>query len=239
MVPEEKSEKPFHGVSPLYWFGLIFAYLLFPLTLMLSGNDWGWWQGWLYSGSIFIAGIGTRLLAEVKHPGLLVERGKFGKARGVKSWDKILAPLMGVSLSFPLFIVAGLDHRFGWSQEFAPWINTVGFILVVSGYMFAGWALAENRFFSMMVRIQTDRGHTVCDTGPYTIVRHPGYAGNILPLIGTILALGSVWTTIPAMFALAILVIRTILEDRTLQDELPGYREYASRVRYRLVPWIF
>ncbi len=79
----------------------------------------------------------------------------------------------------------------------------------------------------------------MCDSGPYRIVRHPGYAGNIPPLLGIVLALSSVWTLIPAMVALIITVIRTTLEDRTLQDELPGYRDYARRVRYRLIPGIF
>ncbi|MCI5211304.1 MAG: isoprenylcysteine carboxylmethyltransferase family protein, partial [Candidatus Electrothrix sp. ATG2] len=93
--------------------------------------------------------------------------------------------------------------------------------------------------FSSVVRIQTDRGHMVCDTGPYRLVRHPGYAGNILSLAGIVLALGSIWTLIPAMVALIITVIRITLEDQTLQNELPGYREYAQRVRYRLMPWIY
>jgi protein-S-isoprenylcysteine O-methyltransferase Ste14 len=99
--------------------------------------------------------------------------------------------------------------------------------------------LAENRFFSTVVRIQTDRGHAVCDSGPYRIVRHPGYAGSLPPLLGIVLALGSVWTLIPAAMALIISVIRTALEDRTLQEELPGYRDYARRVRYRLIPGIY
>ena len=90
-----------------------------------------------------------------------------------------------------------------------------------------------------MVRIQVDRGHVGCDSGPYWIVRHPGYAGNILPLLGIVLALSSMWTLIPAAVALIIAVIRTVLEDQTLQDELPGYRDYARRVRYRLIPGIF
>jgi protein-S-isoprenylcysteine O-methyltransferase Ste14 len=89
------------------------------------------------------------------------------------------------------------------------------------------------------VRIQTERGHVVCDSGPYRIVRHPGYAGNILPLLGIVLALGSVWTVIPAVVAFVIAILRTVLEDRTLQEELPGYREYAHRVRYRLFPGIY
>jgi protein-S-isoprenylcysteine O-methyltransferase Ste14 len=97
----------------------------------------------------------------------------------------------------------------------------------------------ENRFFSSVVRIQTDRGHVVCDTGPYRFVRHPGYAGIIFPLFGIVLALGSIWTLIPAAVASIITVIRTVLEDRTLQEELPGYRDYARRVRYRLIPGIY
>jgi protein-S-isoprenylcysteine O-methyltransferase Ste14 len=97
----------------------------------------------------------------------------------------------------------------------------------------------ENQFFSSVVRIQTDRGHMVCDSGPYRIVRHPGYAGNILQQLGIVLALSSLWTIIPAAMALVIAVIRTTLEDQTLQDELPGYQEYARRVRYRLLPGIY
>jgi protein-S-isoprenylcysteine O-methyltransferase Ste14 len=146
---------------------------------------------------------------------------------------------MAVSVSYPMVIVAGLDHRYYWSPEFPLWINVIGFILIAFGYAFAAWAVAENRFFSSMVRIQTDRGHVVCDTGPYRFVRHPGYSGNILPLFGIVLALDSVWTLIPAAVALIIMVIRTVLEDQTLQEELPGYRDYARRVRYRLIPGIY
>ena len=146
---------------------------------------------------------------------------------------------MALSVGFLLVIVAGLDHRFGWSPVFPLWLIVLGFFLISLGYALAVWALVENRFFSSVVRIQTDRGHVVCDSSPYRIVRHPGYAGNILPLLGIVLALGSLWTLIPAAVALVIAVIRTALEDRTLQEELPGYQEYARRVRYRLFPGIY
>jgi protein-S-isoprenylcysteine O-methyltransferase Ste14 len=136
-------------------------------------------------------------------------------------------------------IVAGLDHRFGWSPVFPLWLIVLGIFLTALGYAISAWAFIENRFFSSVVRIQTERGHVVCDSGPYRIVRHPGYAGNILPLLGIVLALGSVWTVIPAVVALVIAILRTVLEDRTLQEELPGYREYAHRVRYRLFPGIY
>jgi len=239
MVAKTDDQKVVQTMTPKQWIRLIIVYLLIPLVLLICGWDFGWRQAWVFSLLIVVVGIGVRLWAERRHPGLLAERAKFDKAPDVKPWDKVLAPLMAVSLSFPLVIVAGLDHHFGWSPVFPIWLNILGFILIMLGYAFAGWALVENRFFSVVVRIQTDRGHVVCDSGPYRIVRHPGYAGNILPLAGIVLALGSIWTLIPAMVALIITVIRTTLEDRTLQDELPGYRDYARRVRYRLIPGIF
>lgn len=239
MVSKTVDQNVLNSASPKHWVGLIIMHLLIPLVLIICGWDLGWWLGWLYSALIVVAGIGPRMWVEKKRPGLMAERGKFGKAQNVKSWDKVLAPLMAVSISFPLVIVAGLDHHFGWSPVFPTWLNILGFILIVLGYTFAGWAFAENRFFSTVVRIQTDRGHMVCDSGPYRIVRHPGYAGNILALPGIVMALGSVWTIIPVIVALIITVIRTALEDKTLQEELPGYRDYAHRVRYRLIPFVF
>jgi protein-S-isoprenylcysteine O-methyltransferase Ste14 len=225
--------------TPRLWFGVILTYLLIPLVLLICGGDFGWWQAWIFSVLIVAAGIGGRIWAENRHPGILIERAAGETAEDVKSWDKVLAPLMAISLSFPLVIVAGLDHRHEWSPEFTIGLNIFGLILVLIGYAMASWALAENRFFSGVVRIQKDRGHAVCDSGPYRIVRHPGYAGNVLSLVGIVLALGSVWTIIPVGAALVVTVIRTALEDRTLQEELPGYRDYARRVRSRLLPGIF
>jgi protein-S-isoprenylcysteine O-methyltransferase Ste14 len=221
------------------WIRLIITYLLIPLVLLVCGWDLGWWQAWVFSLLIFTAGIGGRIWAERRHPGLTAERQSVESIQGAKVWDKVLAPLMAISISFPLVIVAGLDHHYRWSPAVPLWVNIIGFILVAIGYALAVWALAENRFFSSVVRIQTDRGHVVCDTGPYRIMRHPGYAGNILPLLGIVLALGSMWTVIPAVVALVIAIVRTALEDRTLQEELPGYREYAQRVPYRLLPGIY
>jgi protein-S-isoprenylcysteine O-methyltransferase Ste14 len=221
------------------WIGLVVFYLLIPLVLFVCAGDFGWWQAWCYSLLIIAAGIGGRILAERRHPGLLAERQSIEKVQSAKAWDKVLAPLMALSVSFPLVIVAGLDHRFGWSPAIPLWTTVIGFILISLGYAVAAWAFVENRYFSSVVRIQTDRGHVVCDSGPYRIVRHPGYAGNILPLPGIVMALGSMWTLIPAALALIIAVIRTALEDRTLQEELLGYREFARRVPYRLIPGVY
>jgi len=222
-----------------FWTGLTAVYVLHACVLMLCGYDWGWWQGWTYALLFASAGIGMRLWAERRHPGLMAERVQLSRAPGVKSWDRLLSPLMALSLGLPLFVVAGLDHRFGWSPPFPSWLNILGLVLAAAGYGFVGWAFLENRFFSSVVRIQSERGHVVCDTGPYKIVRHPGYSGSVLTPFAMVLALDSVWTLIPAMAAVVIAVVRTALEDRTLQQELPGYREYADRVRYRLIPEIY
>ena len=221
------------------WFVLIFTYLFIPLILLLCGGDFSWWQAWVYSVLIFLSGIGGRFLAEKRHPGILVERAISEKTMNAKPWDKVLSPLMAISLTFPLVIVAGLDHRNGWTPLFPTWLNVLGLVLIAIGYAFAAWALIENRFFSSTVRIQTERGHSLCDSGPYRIVRHPGYAGNLLALAGIIMGLNSIWTLIPAVAALVIAVMRTKLEDKTLHEELPGYRDYARRVHYRLFPGIY
>ena len=178
--------------SPRQWFRLVVVYLLIPLTLLICGGDLGWWQAWLYSVLILVAGIGGRIWAEQRHPGLTAERQNIENIQSAKAWDKVLAPLMAMSIAFPMVLVAGLDHRFNWSTEFPLWLILIGFILISFGYAFAAWALAENRFFYSVVCINTDRGHVVCDSGPYRIVRHPGYAGNILALFGIVLALPEV-----------------------------------------------
>ena len=239
MVSDPDNPKAVQTATQRQWISLVVVYLFIPLVLLFCGGDVGWWQAWVYSLLVVTAGIGGRIWAERRHPGLLAERQNIEKMQSAKAWDKVLAPLMALSLSFPLVIVAGLDHRNGWSPGFPLWLIVLGFILISLGYAFASWALTENRFFSSTVRIQTDRGHVVCDSGPYRFVRHPGYAGNIPPLLGIVLALGSVWTLIPVSVALIIAVIRTALEDQTLLQELPGYRDYARRVHYRLMPGIY
>jgi protein-S-isoprenylcysteine O-methyltransferase Ste14 len=221
------------------WIRLFAVYLLIPVLLLICGGDIGWWQAWLYSLLILAVGVGGRVWAEQRHPGLTAERQNIEIIQDAKNWDKVLAPLMAVSIGYPMVLVAGLDHRFNWSSEFPLWLNVSGFMLIFLGYAFAAWALVENRFFYSVVCIERDRGHVVCDSGPYGLVRHPAYAGNILGLFGIVLALGSVWAIIPATVASIIAVIRTALEDQTLQAELPGYPDYAQRVRYRLIPAIY
>lgn len=227
------------AASTRQWIRIVGVYLLIPLILFICGGEIFWWQAWLYSLLVFGAGVGGRMRAERRHPGLMAERQNIENIRNAEPWDRVLAPLMAVSIGFPMVVVAGLDQRNNWSPEFPLWLTVLGFLMISAGYGFAAWALVENRFFSSVVRIQKDRGHVVCDTGPYRYVRHPGYAGNIPPLFGIVLALGSVWALIPAVFALGITVIRTVLEDRALQEDLPGYKDYARRVHFRLLPGVW
>lgn len=239
MPDKISSEGVVQSVTNRQWIRLVVVYVLVPLILLVCGGDFSWWQGWLYFLLFVVAGIGGRVWGEQRHPGLMAERQNIESIQNAKNWDKILAPLMAVSISFPMVIVAGLDHRYNGSPEFPMWLTMIGFILIALGYGFGAWSLAENRFFSSVVRIQADRNHVVCDTGPYRFIRHPGYAGSILALLGIVLALSSVWTLIPAIVALTITVTRTVFEDQTLIKELTGYRDYAQRVRYRLFTWIY
>ncbi len=239
MTSETVDTKIDQAPSPRLWFVLVLTYLIIPLILLVCGGDLGWWQAWVYAVVIFVSGIGGRFLAEKRHPGILVERADSEKSMNAKPWDKVLSPLMAISLTFPLVIVAGLDHRYGWTPPFSISLHILGLVLIAFGYAFSAWALIENRFFSSTVHIQTDRGHSVCDSGPYRIVRHPGYAGNLLALPGIIMALNSLWTLLPVGAALVVAVLRTALEDKTLHEELSGYRDYAQHVRYRLIPWIY
>jgi len=129
-----------------------------------------------------------------------------------------------------------LDERFGWSPPQATAIHVLGLILMALGQLLFTWAMVSNPFFSTAVRIQIDRGHTVASGGPYRYVRHPGYVGYIVFLLATPLIFGSLWGLLPAAITGMLFIVRTALEDKTLLQELDGYKEYAQRVRYRLLP---
>jgi protein-S-isoprenylcysteine O-methyltransferase Ste14 len=172
-----------------------------------------------------------------KDPDLLRERQQSGP--GAKEWDRIWLVIYSVFLSGTL-IVAILDvGRFHWSDRVPAWLQVSGFLGFAASLVFIGWAMAENTFFSEVVRIQHDRAHRVVTTGPYRLVRHPGYLGNAVAWPCSALAIGSWWALLPAGVVIALYVVRTALEDRTLQQELDGYVEYTQQVRYRLVPGVW
>ncbi len=211
---------------------------IFPLFLFPFAGRWDWVVAWLLIAAMVTATLVSRLLAFKAHPDLLDERASSMSAENTKPWDRFLAPALGLTPLLVL-IVAGLDERFDWSPPFTAGLQVSGLVLVVLGYAFASWAMLENRFFSGVVRIQTERGHHVVDSGPYAIVRHPGYTGSLIACLGFPLALSSLWAFIPTMLMLIVTVVRTALEDRTLYDELPGYADFTKRTKFRLFPWIW
>jgi len=213
--------------------------LLNPIILFVTAGTIKWPLGWVYSAVTVVLTIVSRVAMFKLNPDLAQERGNFRAAAGVKSWDRALSAIVGVYGNIAILIVAGLDYRFGWSASIVPAIPWIALAVGLLGFAFGTWALIENRFFSAVVRIQTDRGHTVCDTGPYKIVRHPGYSGAALFFAAIPLILGALWAYIPVALTLIALIIRTALEDKTLQVELEGYQEFTQKTRYRLLPFIW
>ena len=171
------------------------------------------------------------------NPELVAERSQIQE--GTKAWDKLLVSIVSLFGPLAICLVAGLDHRFGWSSPMPVAALIIGLVLILLGSLLALWAMVANRFFAATVRIQSERNHTVVTDGPYQYVRHPGYLGGVLYDIGAPMAVGSLWATIPAALLLIATVLRTSLEDQTLLKELNGYKDYARGVRYRLIPPIW
>lgn len=217
---------------------LLLVVILIPLLPLLISGRWGWLEGWVY---FIVAALGfvlSRLIAGRRNPGLLNERTHSLERADTKPWDKVLGPLVGIG-GGAIPLVIGIDARQGASADFGGLVHLIGLLFVVAGYAVSGWALVENRFFSGVVRIQTDRGQRVVSSGPYAWMRHPGYAGALLAFVGMPLLLDSWWGFVPVVLLSAVLIVRTSLEDRTLQAELAGYKEYAQSVRWRLLPGVW
>jgi len=217
---------------------LVFVLIFAPLLPILISGRWDWWQVWAYAALTLIAFVASRAVASKKHPGILKERAESLEHKDTKAFDKVAVSLLTLFM-LAQQVVAGLDGRYRWSPRLGTGVNMAAFALVILGYIFASWALVENAFFSGTVRIQKERGHHVVSTGPYRIVRHPGYSGSLLSYIAIPLLFDSLWTYVPTMLLFALLVVRTALEDRTLQKELPGYEEFTRVTRWRLVPGIW
>lgn len=218
------------------YLSFIFYLAILPTILFLSAGTIKWGMGWIYSGLIIAVSLISRILVFKKNPSLLIERSKFNQGEGTQSWDRFL--LIIVSIIFPIIclVTAGLDYRFEWSPAISQALQylAVGIILFLS--IVGTWAMVENPYFSASVRIQQDRGQVVISTGPYKFVRHPGYSSAVVSNLVFPIVLGTLWTLIPAVLTIGLIILRTALEDQMLQEDLPGYKEYASQVRFRLIP---
>ncbi len=217
-------------VRLLVLIALIGAFLFVPAGRL----DWP--QAWAFLAAFFFFLLAYGLWARQNDPGQLRERGKV--AENVKPWDKAIMGAYTVLL-FSLFVVSGLDAgRFRWAPapavaQIAGWVGAAGAGALVF------WVVSVNTYLSRMVRIQDDRGHRVVASGPYRWVRHPMYSGVICLMLCLPLLLGSWWAEVPGALIAVLFVVRTALEDRALQQELEGYREYAARVRFRLLPGVW
>ena len=213
-----------------------FLVLIQAVLLFLSVWKWDWWNAWAYLGEYLAFLVFNVFVLLPHHKDLVEERSQIGE--GAKGWDRVIGGI-GAFGGLIILILAGLDERFGWAGSIPLWVQFAAFALLGLSYPLFTWAMVSNKFFSTIVRIQKERGHTVQTGGPYRFVRHPGYASLLVSYLSLPIALGSLWAVIPAVVLVSNLFVRTVLEDRTLENELDGYKEYTVRVRYRLIPGIW
>ena len=214
----------------------VFALTLLALVLLVPAGTWRWPAAWSFIGLYvaFAIPVGVWLLRT--NPDLLARRFDWAK-RAPKKWDRVLMAAY-IPVYVAVFVLAGLDFRYGWSG-IPTVLRAAAFVSIGGFYVLLALVLRENAFLSRVVEVHPEAGHHVITTGPYAVVRHPMYAGYFVWLLAAPVALGSLWALLPAALVAAGIVVRTVLEDRTLHAELPGYPEYASKVRWRLLPHVF
>lgn len=221
--------------TPRQFVPVVFSLLITSVCLFGSYGRLNWFNAWILLGLNFAASVASTALIS-RNPGLLAERSN---VKAGKNWDKPIVGIVVLVGPVATWITAGLDARFHWSDGMPAAAILAGVVAAVLAAALVAWAMQSNRFFSSVVRIQKDRGHVVITSGPYRFVRHPGYTGMAAFTLATPLILNSRWAFVPAVVTATVTGLRTVLEDRTLQNELEGYTEYAGRVKYRLVPLIW
>jgi protein-S-isoprenylcysteine O-methyltransferase Ste14 len=206
--------------------------------LFVSSGRLDWVMAWVYVGAFAVGLTAMVIYQELSNPELVEERSELKPREGVQTWDVILSAVIRVSL-LASYVVAGLDMRFGWEPEIPPAIQWGAFMATLFGAGLIAWAMAANRYAAVYARIQHERGHTVTTSGPYRFVRHPFYVGIITFALAVPVMLGSPWALISGGLATLLFIVKTAAEDRMLREGLAGYREYAERVRYRLLPGVW
>lgn len=212
--------------------------VLFSVALFLPAGTLNWPAAWAFLALFFTFSIALRVWLLRFNPELLAERLTGIGKPDQKTWDKVLLAITAVAF-FAWLPVMGLDAvRFGWSHVPA-WLQGLGTLLVLISFYIFYLTFRDNPYLSPAVRIQSDRGHEVISTGPYLWVRHPMYAGFVLFAFGTTLMLGSMYGLLGALLLIGIIARRAVLEERVLRDELKGYRDYMTQVKYRLIPHVW
>lgn len=231
------SDRP-TKITPRSVIRILVYCLVLPFLPLLISRRWDWWEAWVLA-IVCIGGFAaSRLVVAQRSPDLIAERARFTQHKDIMPWDRILAPLVGLGTAL-IPLAAGLEALQGGNFLFSVPVKGLALIIILAGYALGSYTLYEKRFFSGVVRIQSDRGQHVVSAGPYGWVRHPGYAGAMATYLAIPVFLDSVCALMVAVLLVIALVIRTSLEDKTLQEELEGYRGYAQQVRYRLVPGVW
>jgi protein-S-isoprenylcysteine O-methyltransferase Ste14 len=211
-------------------------FLIMGLELFLGSGKLNWVWAWVFLG-IGLLNVSINAVFMMRtSPETVAERGR---PKEVKAWDKWVGGGMLIGQYFLVPIIAALDIHFGWTGEIPIGWHILGAVVYAVSLGLTGWAMITNAYFSTAVRIQSERGQQVCRTGPYHYVRHPGYVGFFFQALSTPILLGSMWALLFALPAVVLIIIRTVKEDRMLQEELPGYKEYAQEVKYRLLPGVW
>jgi protein-S-isoprenylcysteine O-methyltransferase Ste14 len=217
----------------------VIIHLCFYALLLFGGaGTLRWPAGWVFLALYAVQMLTIDTWLARRDPGLAAERRRPNRSPGPPDWDRrflIISAIVGPAWMLFMAFDAG---RFGWSQlpvELAP----LGAVLMMLGTWIAYAGLRANHFASIIVRMQPDRGHRLVDGGPYAVVRHPIYAGAFLTALGTPLVLGSAWGLVGSAVLILLTAHRAVLEERFLEEGLAGYRDYAARVRWRIIPWLF
>jgi protein-S-isoprenylcysteine O-methyltransferase Ste14 len=227
--------KELRGVLAYFIQTAVFLAVL-AVSLFAAAGRLDWAAGWIFLLLDAAGQTVTALILRARNPSLMGDRAS---VRGKRDLDRILAGIIALWGPAVICIVGGLDARLGWRPEITPALQLAGFAAAAAGSALTVWAMASNRFFYGVIRIAKEKGHAVCDSGPYRIIRHPGYMGAIVFDLAAPLILNSVWALLPAAVTVTAIAVRTAMEDRALQAGLEGYREYAGRVRSRLVPRVW
>ena len=215
---------------------VVITTLVQAVLVFLSAGSLTWEWGWWFVGTYFLGILINALLLFSVNPAVIAERAD---SQDMRKWDQIWGSLAFLTLMLVIPILGGLDFRFSWSTGVSRGLHLAGVGLFFIGNLLFAWAMAYNAKFATVVRVGEEGSHPVAMGGPYRIVRHPGYLGACFQGIGLPLLFGSWWAYIAAAVAIFSVIVRTALEDKTLQEELPGYDKLVAQTRYRLIPGLW
>jgi protein-S-isoprenylcysteine O-methyltransferase Ste14 len=213
----------------------IIGFAAFLLMVFWPAGTFDYWRGWAFIAVFTAATIIPSLYLAATNPAALNRRMQAGPAAESRPLQKIIITFAFLSIG-AMIVVSALDFRFGWSSVPAA-VSVIGDVMVAVGLLIAMITTIQNGYAAANINVEADQ--KVVSTGFYALVRHPMYFGNVVLMIGIPLALGSYWGLLFVIPGLVVLAVRILDEEKVLTLELAGYRDYAQRVHYRLVPYVW